>query len=380
MENVQELTERVKVVLQEEKPEEEIFQWISSVFKENPEMAEGIAEGLARVPHDTVARILQRLLEGTRDKKLQKTIRRSLYRLKSRGIRVEDRDVRRGQSILRPAHTEPPQGFGSGIDRHGHRLLMLVIPHAARGWTVVHGLIGDTQGLVNFTGEEMTRKGFRGFFETFRSKSPFPIVEMEAPYVGLLLSRAYQLTLEKKGIPPQDYLRSKAEIEGVRKEYARPLIYSYLSEDEVAGDDSWIHRVRDLLKDELFATWAIEEAQIRPYADAVVEARESRLFISQNQKEARFQEIYLSALTEIFPNGMKAVYRRRLEETAYVLHRLGREEKARVSLSVAMDLSKPLNPIQPNPFLLQLVMRSVIALLSETEEKKGKEPSLILKP
>jgi hypothetical protein len=45
-----------------------------------------------------------------------------------------------------------------------------------------------------------------------------------------------------------------------------------------------------------------------------------------------------------------------------------------------MDLEKPLNPIQPNPFLFQLVVKSIFSLLAEAHEKKAKEVSLIVKP
>ena len=65
---------------------------------------------------------------------------------------------------------------------------------------------------------------------------------------------------------------------------------------------------------------------------------------------------------------------------SYVLLKLNREEEAKISLSVAMDLEKDLNPIQPNPFLFQLVIKSIFSLLSEAYEKKSKEISLIAKP
>jgi hypothetical protein len=65
---------------------------------------------------------------------------------------------------------------------------------------------------------------------------------------------------------------------------------------------------------------------------------------------------------------------------AYVLFKLGREEEARLSLAVALDLEKPLNLIQPNPFLLQLVVISIFYLLAEVDEERAKEPSLIIEP
>jgi hypothetical protein len=94
----------------------------------------------------------------------------------------------------------------------------------------------------------------------------------------------------------------------------------------------------------------------------------------------RFQGIYQKALTELFSGERRFLYQRRLEEMAYVLLKLGREEEAKISLSVALDLEKPLNLIQPNPFLYQLVVKSIYSLLAETYEKKSKEPSLIVKP
>ncbi len=226
----------------------------------------------------------------------------------------------------------------------------------------------------------MTRKEFRSFFEEVQKETPFPIVEMEPSYVAFLFNQAYQLDLEKKGTPPQDYLRVKGELEGMKKEYARPLIYSYLRVDEIAGDDQIIKRGGDLLKADAFISWRIEEDQIQSYANEVWEAEESKIVLNPVQKEARFQGIYQKALSELFSGERKGLYQRRLEEMAYVLFKLGREEEAKISVCVAMDLEKPIHPIQPNPFLYQLVVKSIFSLLSEAYEKKSKEISLIAKP
>jgi len=244
----------------------------------------------------------------------------------------------------------------------------------------MQGVIGDTKGLVDFSGDEMTRKGFKEFFEEVQEKSPFPLVEIEPSYVGFLFVQAYQLTVERKGTPPQDYLRLKSEIEGVKKEYEKPLIYSLLHEDEIAEDDRILTRGGELLKADMTNSWRIEEELIRPYADEVWEAEESKILLSQTQKEARFQGIYQKALSELFTEERKFLYQRRLEEMAYLFLKLGRQEEAKICFAVAIDLKKPLNPIQPNPFLFQLVIKSIFALLAEAYEKKVREPSLIVRP
>jgi hypothetical protein len=380
MEDIEGIKERVEALIEEGRSGEEVFQFLSPFLRENPWIEEGIAERLGHLPRETAVKVLLLMMKKPGDKKVQKTIRRSLYRLKSKGIPVEETDIERGPSILRPLQAEPPNGFGTGFDLHGERLLMLVIPHASRGWTVMHGVVSDTRGLINFVGEEMTRREFRDFFDRFREKIPFTLVEMEAPYVGFLLFRAYRLTLERKGTPPQDYLRLKGEVERAKKEYGQPLIYSFLSLEEISGDERWVSRGGELLKDDLFAAWGIEEDRARPYTKAITEAQESKLFLSQDQKQARIQEVYLKALMEIFSDDVRSIFKHRLEETAYIFHQQGKEEEAKISVAVAMDLEKPLNPISPNPFLFQLVVRSLLVLLSEDDEKEKREPSLIVRP
>ena len=150
--------------------------------------------------------------------------------------------------------------------------------------------------------------------------------------------------------------------------------------DELTEDDRWLKRAGDLLKADVFADWEIEKDAIEPYADAVREAEESKLVLNPVQKETRVQEIYHKALSEIFAGERRALYERRLEEMAGFLFKLGRREEAQASLAAAMDLKKPMNPFQPNPFLLQLVIKSIVLLLKEETERKAKETSLIVKP
>ena len=380
MEDIRALIERVKTDISSGKSEEEIFQYLLPHLEKGPQAAGRLAELMVTIPDRLTGRLLHRMFEATRDKRVRKTIKRSLYRLKSKGVVVEEISSDKAKPILRPLQEGPKEGFASGIDFLGYRLLWLIIPRPGRGLTVMRGIVSDREGIVDFALEEMTRKGFRNFFEEVQEKNPFPMVEMEASYVAFLFSQAYPLDAEKKGNSPQDYLRAKREIENIKIDYPKPLIYSYLQADEMAGDDRMLRKGGDLLKADLFSSWRIEEERIQPYADEVWEAEESKIVLNPAQKEVRLQGIYQKALTDLFSGEKRFLYRRRLEEMAYVLLKLGREEEAKISLSVAMDLEKPLNPIQPNHFLFQLVTKSIFSLLAEAYEKKSKEVSLIGKP
>ena len=380
MKEAQVLVEQIKVDISNGKSDGEIFQSILPLLQRDPQIGGELAELIVTIPDRMIGKILHRMLEATQEKKIRKIIKRSLYRLKSKGIVIEEVLSEKERPVLRPFQADPREGFASGIDFLGQRFLWLIVPHPGRGLSVMHGIVSDVQGLVDFSQNDMTRKGFRSFFEEVQEKNPFPMVNMEPSYVALLFAQAHQRSLEKKETSSQDYLRAKLEIESIKKEYMKPLVYSYLQIDEIAGDDLMLKKGGDLLKADIFTSWRVEEDFIRPYADEAWDAEESKIVLNPTQKEARFQGIYQNALTDLFSGERKFLYQRRLEEMAYVLFKLGRGEEAKISLAVAMDLEKPLNPIQPNPFLFQLVIKSIFSLLAESYEKKSKELSLIVKP
>lgn len=380
MEKAETLVEQVRTDIQDGKSDEEIFQSLQSLLGKDPTFDGHFAESLATLSDAKTARILQRMSKISKEKKVQKMIKRSLYRLRSKGISIEEASPKKEESILRPLQVEPSKGFGNGYDFSWNRFLLLLIPRSGRRLAVLHGLVSDEKGFLDFSGAEMSRKEFKEFFEEVQKVSPTPMVEMEASYIGFLLTRAYQLTLEKGGTPPPSYLQLKSDVEKIKKHYGRPLIYSYLPSDEIAGEDWRVGRGGDLLKIDLFSGWRVEEDLILRYADEIREAEESKIVLHPAQKEARLQGIYQKALSELFSGEKRFLYKRRLEEMAYLLFKLGKEEEARLSLAIALDLEKPLNLIQPNPFLLQLIVKSIVTLLAEANEKRAKEPSLIVKP
>ncbi len=380
MEEIHPLIEKIQSDIQEGKTGEEIAEILTPVLENDPERASLVVEALAKIVHLEVARTLQHLLLVQGEKKIRKIIRKSLYRLKSKGIAVEGMPTEKESPVFRPLQTEPSMGFVGPFDFVGRRFLMLVIPHTGHGLTVMQGIIGDTEGLVDFSGGEMTRKRFKMFFEEIQKRSPFPLVETDPGYAGFLFAQAHRLTLDLGKTPPPDYLHLRSKAEGMKKEYGSPLIYSHIQEEEIGGDERVLSRGGDLLKADVFTAWRMGEEEIRPYADEIWEAEESKLVLNQAQKEARFQEIYQRALSDLFPEEKRSLYQKRMEEMAYILFKWRREEEARIALAVALDLKKPARLLQPNPFLFQLVVRSIFELLSEAYERKAKDFSLIKRP
>jgi hypothetical protein len=90
----------------------------------------------------------------------------------------------------------------------------------------------------------------------------------------------------------------------------------------------------------------------------------------------------MRALHDVFPEHKRLVWKKRLEEMAYILLQMGRDKEARLSLCAGLDLQKPFSSSEPNPFIWNLLLKSIYVLIgSEQEETEEKEKSsLIITP
>ena len=378
---IQTIIDRISLYQRQEEDPQRSLEFISPFLGKSAELDVAIAEGLARIPSRTTAMILMEMKASCRNKPLLKAIKRSLYRLKQRGIPIEDTEEReRSTPVIRPLPSDQPKGFLSGVDYLGNRLIILTVPRIPRGLLTLEALVSDIEGLVNFQRDQMTRKAFNAFLGNLREKAGFPIVEIPPAYGRFLLEEAYSLTQKMEKTPPQDFLMAKREISDIENGINGPLIYQFLDRDEIEGNDRFLADSQNLLAKEGIINWILEPEDVEPYVRAVKEAEESRIALNPTQKEEWLQGIYQRALGELFPRERRLLYKRRLEEMAYILFKLDRGDEAKRCLAAALDLEREISPLRPNPFLLRLVITSIYRVMAESYEKGKKEPSLIMRP
>ena len=85
MADVQTLIHQVKTDMDEGKSEVEMFHSLAPHFNQNTELDRKLSESLGGFPDAKIAKLLRRLLEISKDKRVQREIKRSLYRLKTKG-------------------------------------------------------------------------------------------------------------------------------------------------------------------------------------------------------------------------------------------------------------------------------------------------------
>jgi len=362
-------------------PAEEVFTKISEYLTQEPYLTIHVIEALAKIPTPETAFLLMGMMEKMDEKQVIKSIKRSLYRLKQKGVKWEE-NAPKDEPILKPPKPAEPQGYLGSIDTTGSRIIVIGKPQPLRGLLVIFSIVNDLEGIQEFNLKGFSKKSFNEFIKGSLVSAEFPIVTAPGAYCIHLLKEAASLTQSLSKPLPQGYHDAERECKDIIWDYPAPLIYQFIHEDE--GKDS-AHLLKDsinLHKIMPFATWHIAAPEVQKYATLITETQQSKIVLRPDQKEARLNAIYRDALEDLFPEEKRFLWKRRLEEVAYVLLKTGKENEAKASLSAAIDLNNPFSTIEPNPFIWNLLLKSIYSLVEVEHEKKEEEKktSLIVTP
>lgn len=325
------------------------------------------------------AELLHRMATSDPSKIVAKSIRKSIFRLKSKGLPVEEVGDS-SPAIYHPPRSAAPEGFLSSVDSFGNRMVWLARPQMPQGMAAFGGVIGDCEGIVDFHGLESSRKNFHEYVAMFQEQYSWEIVEADPAYCASLFGEAAEVSQRKGKALPPEFLKWRPAMGPALALPLRPLIYEYLKEEEAKSRPDLLDHSASLFQVPGFQTWFLEEGESQKYLTRLREASVSRLVLTPYQKESRLMEIYRQAVHERFDGPRRLLYRRRLEEMAYVLWKKGRQKEARMSLAAAVGLANESGILSPHPFILELVKRSLLSLMEEEEKKKSEEPGLIIRP
>jgi hypothetical protein len=358
---------------------EEVYPLIQQILGREERIDLALASSLGRWNAPEAGILLHRLASKTSSKTILKSIRKSIFRLKTQGIDVQEIGDS-SPAVFRPPQAVPSEGFVSSLDPTGTRFVWLVRPQLPQGVMVFHALVSDTQGMVDFQSFEASRKKFHQYLEEFGKNVPWEIVGAAPDYCLGLMNEAAEINQKKEQTPPGDFLQGRALMGNSPPLPLKPLIYQFLNEEEWKGRSDLLDRSPSLFQLSYFQDWFLEEEEEKKYLGLLKEASESPLVLPPYQKEGRFIDIYRQAVSELFDPGRKSLYRRRLEEMAYFLWKTGKESDAQLCLVAALGMETEGGVLSTHPFLLELVKRTLTARLEEEAKKKAKEADLLIKP
>jgi len=294
-----------------------------------------------------------------KDKGVNKAVRRALFRLKQKGISVEDSEKRDERPII---IKEAPKDsvLISPVDFFGQRGIFLELSMGLGNYAIGMGIIGVESGIINFFYSEYKRKDKKRAKEIFLDHFKENI-EIPLSYGVYLLERAY----EKSSKTLTDAIRDYTQIRPILLEREPPLkrspIYELYNENEVSEHLITYSSMERLLSHELMLSWLISPEEIEPYLEKIKEAEEGIIVLSEAQKAERIDDIKRRSITELFNSKRRSILKTALEDMAYYLYLRGEEHLSKLafgaSLTLRGDQRESLYMI--NPFLEALFEKSI---------------------
>lgn len=318
----------------------------------------------------TSSRELHRaLLDAAEDKsrpELHKAAKKAIYRLRTSGVELKETEGERTTALRAPEYKFIGAN-ASLIDGDGNRMVWLARTKAMGGVLLINCMVNDGKGVVECKAFGTNKKGFQEISGLIREEHSG--VEIDPEYCCYIMEEAAKLNAKSYTALPEDYLEVRQIIERPGRHFDKPLIYNQMAESEIYPNPRLLNSSSDLLEHDEFRGWFIPPQMMEPFNFKLQEARESRIILSELSQKERVEDIINRAVDELFQGDLKTVYRRRLEENAYILYKLGKETEAKLALVAAIAIDDANLPPHRHPFLNTLVRRS-LALTDEESRNK----------
>ncbi len=286
------------------------------------------------------------LLGMTSDKEVKKEAKRTLHRLRSRGLSVDVPDGT-GPSVLDRAvevDEKPLPCYLSPVSGDGSRMVLLA--RYTHGGVALHqGQMNDSEGLTEFGGGIVGRNRYRQINHDFMSDPTEALLQVEYAEARLHLARAVDLCREAGKSPPDEYLEASGDLGVIDEgdEGAAPPSPAevFPAEDfaEQTDQEQLLARSAELLDLPEFGGWIPDPDTIRAIDEKIKEVESSRLTINDQQRIDQVQRAIDGGVTTLLDDEEKRRrYHERLLENAVYLQRTGREEQARPAAAAAWQI------------------------------------------
>ncbi len=301
-------------------------------------------QGAAAVP------VLSSLAEQNTGRSVRRAARRALYRLEQRGLRPAEPAPTRSVVVgRRPARAV--RAWLSGVDGSGSRAIWILFEGDWGALRLCSLILNDVAGVLEVAGGDVTKKRLVGELARLRASQKLPWVEAEpARAVGLV---AEALALHESGgtTPPPEFARWQAVFAGAAPAAPAPVLADV--------DQARVERSAELLELPELAGWFLEPEAVQSDALERLQARESRLVVSDEGRREREDAIVRRVVERELGPVARRRWARRLLETALVFDAVTREEHAGLARAAAAALLDERREAWHVPFARALATRAL---------------------
>jgi len=277
--------------------------------------------------------------EGARG--VRRAAKRALYRLAQQRRPVVER---RPEQVSR--------AWLSGVDGTGSRAVWVLFEGGFGGSALCSLIVNDVAGILDAAGGDITRKRLEEELRSLRASQKLPWIEVPPARAVGIVGAALEVHTRLGTSPPAAFARWRPRFESATVE-ATP------TRAPARVDPALAERAGELLAMPELASWFIDPEAVQSDALALLEARQSRLVVSDQIKAEREASIVVRIVERELPPDVRRRWAQRLDEMAFVFDATGRVDAAAIARATAAALADEGVEITRQPFSTGLARRAL---------------------
>jgi hypothetical protein len=305
------------------------------------------AHGAAALP------VLTTLAGDEAARGVRRAAKRALYRLAQQGVSAPAPPARRPVVERRPER--PVRAWFSGVDGTGSRAVWVLFEGGFGGAALCSLIVNDVAGIRDVAGGEITKKRLEEELKSLRASQKLPWVEVPPARATAAVAEALALHARLGTAPPPAFARWRPIFESVTDGAAA----MDAARNAAAVDPVLAERGAELLALPELASWFIDPEAVQSDALALLEARQSRLVVSDQIKSEREAAIVTRIVERELGPEARRRWARRLEEMAFVFDATRRPEPAAIARASAGALADETRDVARQPFATGLAHRAL---------------------
>lgn len=311
--------------------------------------------GFARDHGAAGATVLVALAEAPGDRAVRRTARRGLYRLAQRGVPLPGPTTAARPLVERPVE-RATSAWLSSIDGTGSRAAWILFEGAPGGRSLCSLVLNDQAGVLEAAGGDISRKRLERELAALRASEGLQWAGAGPEHAVGLVVEALALHRALGTAPPAGFERWRARFESA----ARPGTPAPPAEP----DPALVERAAELFELRELGSWCLDPERVQADAVELLQARESRLVLSDQLRAEREASIVARVVERELSPEVRALWARRLVETALVLEATNRPEAGAMARAAAGALADVTREARHQPFARALAERA-LALAGE---------------
>lgn len=302
------------------------------------------ARGAAALP------VLTALAAETAPRPVRRAAKRALYRLAQGGVTPPAPAAPSAPAASSQAALRPVRAWVSGIDGSGSRAVWILFEGAWGALRLCSVIVNDLAGIMESAGGDITKKRLDRELAELRAGQKLPWVSADPQRAMGLVAEALTRHAAAGTEPPATFERWRPLFEAA----APPTL-----PDVGPHDPALAERAGELLELPELVSWFLDPGSVQTDAVDLLQARESRLVLTDQQKTERQDAILRQVVERELTPATRQLWARRLGEMGLVLAEAGRSEHAAIARAVAANLADEQRDVGREPFARGLAARAL---------------------